>query len=114
MYVLRFFNYQHTNSIRTGFSQGAILGAVLCGIQQHNLYPEISFSFAVLISGYPSRDTGHQSFLHSSSNGNGNDSGISVPSLHVIGSRDELVTPERSQKLIPLFKDPQVYEHDGG
>ena len=85
--------------------------------RQPQLCPEISFRFAVLISGYPSRAQVHQSLLYGMKDDASGPSAlipIPVPTLHVIGRKDELVTPDRSRGLLPLFDQPELYEHDGG
>jgi hypothetical protein len=39
---------------------------------------------------------------------------ISIPSLHVIGLRDKIVLPSQSRALAQRFRDPLIYEFDGG
>ena len=38
----------------------------------------------------------------------------SVPTLHVIGSGDQLVAPERSHALAELFEGANIVSHEGG
>ncbi len=88
-----------------GFSQGATFAAVLAAMQPH---PVMSFRFVVCISGFPSRADAHAAFVRPSS--------IAVPSLHLYGEKDALVTPDRSQQLFELF-DPassRIVKHGGG
>lgn len=38
----------------------------------------------------------------------------SMPSLHISGTSDELITPEMSNALLGHFIDGQLIKHDGG
>lgn len=41
--------------------------------------------------------------------------GISVvPSLHIYGTNDEIITPIMSKELLGYFADPDILQHDGG
>jgi len=40
--------------------------------------------------------------------------GIEVPTLHVIGEKDEAVRGERSQQLIEVCSDVETLNHPGG
>lgn len=41
--------------------------------------------------------------------------GISeVPSLHIFGISDEIITPKMSKTLFGYFVDPEIVQHDGG
>ncbi|GAM18510.1 hypothetical protein SAMD00019534_016850 [Acytostelium subglobosum LB1] len=66
-----------------GFSQGAVLGSLLCSISSLNSdtsiergdgYKDISFNFALLFSGFQSRATVHQSLYPCSSHTDGAES----------------------------------------
>lgn len=88
-----------------GFSQGGTFAAILAAMQPH---PVMSLRFAVCISAFPSRADAHAAFVRPAS--------IAVPSLHLYGEKDALVTPERSQQLFELF-DPassRIVKHGGG
>jgi uncharacterized protein (DUF924 family)/Ran GTPase-activating protein (RanGAP) involved in mRNA processing and transport/predicted esterase len=88
-----------------GFSQGGALAAILAAMQPH---PAFAFRFAVCISAFPSRARGHE--FHTLPGG------VRVPSLHVLGLRDEMVDPERSRRLFEAF-DPgsaTLLTHPGG
>ena len=87
-----------------GFSQGAAAAAMLCAELADR--PELRPKFAVFISGFVPRDeTAGAALLAGVSN---------VPSLHIIGVKDELVVAERSRALATLFADAVVIEHPGG
>ena len=40
--------------------------------------------------------------------------GVKVPTLHVMGENDVLVTPERSEKLVALCEGAEVLRHQNG
>jgi hypothetical protein len=81
-----------------GFSQGAAAAAMLSA--------EVKPKFAIFVSGFVPRDGGAAASLLA---------GVSdVPSLHVFGSADELVVPERSRALSELFEGASTLEHPGG
>lgn len=90
-----------------GFSQGAVMTAVLCGLKNENL-PEnawANFKFAILISGFKPRalELGH---LFSKP--------IEVPTFHMIGQTDEMVAPARSMDLYGSFGPNSVLFTHGG
>lgn len=88
-----------------GFSQGGTLAAVLAAMQPR---PAIAFRFAVCISAFPSRAEAHAAYVRPGS--------VALPSLHIYGEKDLLVTPERSKALFELF-DPstaRLVKHGGG
>ena len=39
---------------------------------------------------------------------------ISIPSLHIIGETDSIVTPERQQELLGWYEMPDTHVHPGG
>ncbi|NMO15655.1 DUF924 family protein [Pyxidicoccus fallax] len=88
-----------------GFAQGGTLAAVLAAMQPH---PTLSIRFAICISAFPSRARAHAKYVQPRS--------IQVPALHVVGTRDILVTPDRSLQLFETF-DPSaatLLKHPGG
>jgi fermentation-respiration switch protein FrsA (DUF1100 family) len=40
--------------------------------------------------------------------------GVALPSLHVIGAKDEIIPEERSRELAASCPDARVYVHPGG
>ena len=68
------------------FSQGAAFASLLCGVQEQNQGSPIKFSFVILIAGFKSRQSSHQS-LYSSP--------ITIPSLHVFGDTDKVISKGR-------------------
>ncbi|XP_055791613.1 esterase OVCA2 isoform X2 [Salvelinus fontinalis] len=90
-----------------GFSQGAALVAMLCSIQEQNLEPQFQFRFAILVAGFRSACSEHQRF-------NGGPAPLVIPSLHVFGQEDQVISDRMSRELLPLFQEPQVLTHPGG
>ncbi|CAF1148717.1 unnamed protein product [Didymodactylos carnosus] len=87
-----------------GFSQGGALTGILCGLQP---FSNISFRFAILISGFPSRADVHEQIMKPNYIQN-------FPSLHIYGTKDELVDNERTLRLASVFKDAIIVSHSGG
>lgn len=81
-----------------GFSQGAAAAAMLCA--------EWKPMFGMFVSGFVPRDRHAAAALLA---------GVrDVPTLHVFGESDELVTPERSRALADLFDGASIIVHEGG
>lgn len=87
-----------------GFSQGAVIAHLLVARQ---LVPD-TVSCVICISGFASRD------LDTTSNAVVADGELSLPSLHVIGQRDAMVDPKRSEALARRFSGATVLTHGGG
>lgn len=104
-------NNKHYDGV-IGFSQGAIVASLLCALKEN---PEISdkapefrsLRFALLFSGAPSRATIHKPLYTRP---------LCTPSLHVWGSRDEMVPPHLSEQLLKCFMEEKrhAHTHDGG
>lgn len=88
-----------------GFAQGGTLAAVLAAMQPH---PVIAPRFVVCVSAFSSRAEAHASFVTPGR--------IALPSLHVLGENDILVTPDRSERLFATFdaRTSQLARHGGG
>jgi pimeloyl-ACP methyl ester carboxylesterase len=93
-----------------GFSQGAALAGLLVGLRSsgNEVTPErpLQFQFAMLAGGFISNDPAHAVYYASE--------GFNMPSLHMIGDRDGVVSPSASQALAARFKDPVVIQHELG
>ncbi len=88
-----------------GFAQGGTLAAVLAAMLPH---PALALRFTICISSFPSRARAHAKYVQPGS--------VALPSLHVLGLHDILVTPDRSIKLYEAF-DPasaRLVKHGGG
>lgn len=90
-----------------GFSQGACCAARYCvqAALSDNLPAPL---FTVIISGFLPRDETWAEGMHTA--------GLQLPTLHVIGEDDGIITPERSEALIKICDAEQVQElrHPGG
>ncbi|XP_003377221.1 ovarian cancer-associated protein 2 protein [Trichinella spiralis] len=71
----------------------------LCTEFQHRI------RFAILISGFVSKSSGHITLQQQE---------LNIPSLHIVGQADEIVPKEMSLALANRFVSPHVVEHDGG
>ncbi|XP_069692641.1 esterase OVCA2 [Periplaneta americana] len=87
-----------------GFSQGAAFVGVLCGMQEMN-WLKYEFRFAILVAGFKSLCHPHLNYYFKEA---------SVPSLHVIGETDNMITKERSELLVKQFEHAEVLTHPGG
>jgi hypothetical protein len=87
-----------------GFSQGAALAGLLAGLSDNEATP-IAFDLAMMVGGFTSTSPQHADFLTHK---------LTVPSLHVMGRRDGIVSLRDSQLLAQRFLDPVIIEHAGG
>ncbi|KAJ3746397.1 serine hydrolase FSH [Lentinula detonsa] len=98
-----------------GFSQGAVLAALLSGLlEKPAMYPSFledgkavhpPFEFCISFAGYKPLDPLGAKLLTPN---------FKTPTLHVIGLNDIIVTPERAQSLIDASLNGRVELHDGG
>ncbi|KAI0394494.1 hypothetical protein F5Y17DRAFT_427572 [Xylariaceae sp. FL0594] len=111
-----------------GFSQGGCMAAlVAAALEQHPPHnpphsPSTSSSpewltalrtsnahrplkFCIIYSGFAAPPTTGLEWLY--------EPPISTPTLHFIGSNDQIVVPERSEALIKRCRDPLVFTHPG-
>ncbi|KAK9459501.1 serine hydrolase FSH [Lipomyces oligophaga] len=89
-----------------GFSQGAVLGSMLIG-KLKVLVPSMAedLKWAILVSGFRARCEGADQYYP-----------IDIPTMHIMGLADSIVSREKSQTLIDACTEQgrKVYEHDGG
>jgi pimeloyl-ACP methyl ester carboxylesterase len=94
-----------------GFSQGAALTGLLVGLRSPSGIPTLAqplaFDFAILIGGFVSNDPAHAALYAAAES-------YALPTLHVIGRADGIVTSEASLSLAARFANPQLAMHDGG
>jgi uncharacterized protein (DUF924 family)/Ran GTPase-activating protein (RanGAP) involved in mRNA processing and transport len=83
-----------------GFSQGGAVAGLFAALRADRL------RFAICISGFPSRAEAHRMLTVPAT--------IDLPSLHVYGEQDVLVTPDRTCALAACFVEPRVLSHPGG
>jgi predicted esterase len=83
-----------------GFSQGAALVGLLAALREAESVP-ISFDMAIMVGGFtsPLPQRRHK---------------LSVPSVHVMGRADGIVSIRASQLLAARFASPVIIEHGGG
>lgn len=91
-----------------GFSQGACLVALIASIsnnsKNHDLQLKRKIKFLIIACGFKSRDPEHEFFYTSK---------IDIPSLHLFGKGDDLVSEERSRSLLQSFVNPIEFHFDG-
>jgi acetyl esterase/lipase len=94
-----------------GFSQGAALAGLLVGLRAPDGRPSadrpLVFDFAILVSGFASNDP-DLGRLYARTDA------YALPSLHIVGRRDAIVSPRSSRALAAHFASPTILEHDGG
>ncbi|KAJ1521011.1 hypothetical protein ONE63_002724 [Megalurothrips usitatus] len=88
-----------------GFSQGACFLSLLCCLQQKGVL-QGTFKFAIFTSGYLSRCTDHQSVYSVGE--------VEIPTLHVYGETDSVITADMSDALMETCNDKQIIRHPGG
>lgn len=87
-----------------GFSQGAAMLGLICGLQQQGKL-SYSFKFAIFVSAFKSRSIPHQDLYKEK---------ITIPTLHVFGETDQVIQKPMSEEILEYFHDPQVLMHPGG
>jgi acetyl esterase/lipase len=109
-WIVSLFQQQRFDGV-FGFSQGAALAGLLVGLRAPDGKPTadkpLSFDFAIMVSGFRSRDPSHAGLYASRES-------YSLPSLHLIGRADALVSTDDSRALASAFQHPTIIEHDGG
>ncbi|KAG6586664.1 Serine hydrolase (FSH1) [Phytophthora cinnamomi] len=87
-----------------GFSQGGMMASLL--LQRQFADPNNSpfkFKFAIFVASCDLGDPEYKS-----------EQKVDVPSIHIMGETDAIVTMDRSQKLLELYNSPKVFVHPGG
>uniref|UniRef100_A0A182JQD1 Serine hydrolase domain-containing protein n=1 Tax=Anopheles christyi TaxID=43041 RepID=A0A182JQD1_9DIPT len=87
-----------------GFSQGACFVGLLCDLSARGL-TTMKPQFAVLASGFRSGSLVHLNYYENK---------VQVPSLHIFGETDEIITKDMSESLAETFLDPEIVTHPGG
>lgn len=96
-----------------GFSQGGVFAHVLSVLAMQpdiDIFPQIKC--AVIASGFVAQHVSKEDSPFQLQNLP--TTPIRLPSLHVIGEMDTSVRPELSRKLVDLFEESQVMEHEKG
>jgi hypothetical protein len=91
-----------------GFSQGAAVTSLLVGLRNHcEAEDRISFDFAMMVGGFASNDGSHANLYR-------RESEYDLPSVHIIGDSDFVVSGSRSDRLASYFNNPLILRHSGG
>ncbi|CAH1799337.1 unnamed protein product [Owenia fusiformis] len=88
-----------------GFSQGAAMVALLCGEMQRNPDGPFQFKFAIMVASFISKSIEHQELFKEP---------ITIPTLHVYGETDKVISGEMSEELLGSFREPTILQHKGG
>ena len=86
-----------------GFSQGAALTALLVGLRG----APIAFDFAIIVGGFSANDP-ELARLYDRKEA------YTLPSVHVMGRTDGIVSIDRSRELARRFARATILEHEGG
>lgn len=87
-----------------GFSQGACFASLIASMSVKSL-TTIKPRFIMLVAGFPSGSLVHKNFYEQK---------ISLPSLHVYGLNDDIISHELSMELQESFDNPLIQTHQGG
>jgi dienelactone hydrolase len=98
-----------------GFSQGACFAGLLTallspGLKDHPLRKHLpssqgSPSAGIFVSGFKARFPQYDGIYTE---------GINIPTLTIIGEKDDAVSAERSEALMKVYRDPSILRHAGG
>ncbi|XP_013419337.1 esterase OVCA2-like [Lingula anatina] len=89
-----------------GFSQGAALVALMCGLREKDEEAcPFKFDFVMLVAGFKSHSKPHEEIYKIP---------ITCPSLHVFGDTDKVIPKDMSEDLLQYFVEPRTLEHPGG
>ena len=94
-----------------GFSQGAALVGLLPGLRAPDGRPTdstpLAFDFAIAVGGFRSYAPEHEPLFAARA-------GYELPSLHIMGTSDPIVSAADSRVLAEQFPSPVVLEHADG
>ncbi|XP_014239421.1 esterase OVCA2 [Cimex lectularius] len=87
-----------------GFSQGATFAALICCLIQKGEF-QANFKFVIIGAGFRSLCKPHLHYYNTK---------LVIPSLHIIGETDQVISKERCESLLEIFENPQILRHPGG
>uniref|UniRef100_A0A2M4ATM9 Putative phospholipase/carboxyhydrolase n=1 Tax=Anopheles triannulatus TaxID=58253 RepID=A0A2M4ATM9_9DIPT len=87
-----------------GFSQGACFAGLLCDLSARGM-TRVKPQFAILASGFRSGSLVHLNYYENK---------IQLPSLHLYGETDDIITKDMSIALSDTFLEPEIVTHPGG
>ncbi|CAO3628918.1 unnamed protein product [Cunninghamella blakesleeana] len=101
-----------------GFSQGSCFAAILTQLLSNRIilphyiepdFPHPPFKFSIFVSGFipHQQQAAFQSLFNPSIKNE-------IPTLHIIGELDTVVSPEDSMNLTTCFVHPAIFKHPGG
>ncbi|XP_036362320.1 esterase OVCA2 isoform X2 [Octopus sinensis] len=88
-----------------GFSQGASLVSLLCGLREQNPDGDLKFSFAIMVASFKSKSLQHQSLYEQK---------VTIPTLHVFGETDRVIPKSMSEELLENYTNCTILQHAGG
>ena len=96
-----------------GFSQGARLAHLLAILHQNDPQKWLEhLKFCVLVAGYD-KPIPPELMPYCGNNSSINDTPIELPSLHIWGSNDSLITKDEFEGLVTSYIDSETYVHSG-
>ena len=100
-----------------GFSQGARLAHLCCLAHSHQ--PDTflpGLQCAILVAGYeaPLPPDFEQVYTVPTDDSHHRLTPCTVPTLHVYGLADQLITTADSRALLQYYRNPRIHEHEGG
>jgi hypothetical protein len=107
-----------------GFSRGGRLAHLIATLHQASkgkLFQNLRY--VIIASGYghvpmpenfPPKGGIWDRFLDGNEHAHDNFDPMEIPSLHIMGNKDRLITIENSKALLQSYVDPKIHEHDGG
>ncbi|KAI9297480.1 FSH1-domain-containing protein [Neoconidiobolus thromboides FSU 785] len=111
-YLLKFINENGPFDGILGFSQGGIMASIISKMIEEDIeeikqkYNSINlFKFNIIVSGFLPRDERVLDYYKKNS---------TIPSLFIIGERDDLVLPANSLKLKERYDNATLLTHEGG
>jgi len=87
-----------------GFSQGACFISLICSLSERNLTP-IKPKFVIMAAGFRSGSLVHKNCYETR---------VSIPSMHISGTSDEIIPHAMSMRLEEGFEYPKRVHHPGG
>ncbi|KAK6166140.1 hypothetical protein SNE40_022903 [Patella caerulea] len=88
-----------------GFSQGAAMVSLLCGLQESDPDSCPKIGFAIMVASFKSHSIPH-AYLYEKK--------VTIPTLHVFGDTDKVIPKDMSEDLLPCYLDPVILQHPGG
>lgn len=88
-----------------GFSQGARMAHLVATTAEHDANAFEGLKYVIMVAGYDVPLPNEWDSL---------DNELRVPSLHVWGKADRIITPDQSKAVMKHYRNPQHHIHEGG